>query len=1138
MMAGATAQKGGNLMDDLGGCTGRLVWSNNRDNTVWETQTLRLQNDYVIPDSKTLIVRPLPRVTTTYYATCYQNDRVFPAANPKTIVITSNDCMRLDPVPVSVALGGSVSLTAEGCSGEVRWYNGAAELGRGRTLVHTPLPTKNPTQSSPVAYVYEAVCADPVCRVKTSVSVKACRFLITAAKTLAKIAEPVQLNSEGCDGGQVEWSTGEAGATVTVKPLQTAVYSAKCVVNGQTLCTSNELSIDVDNQPPADIECPSFTLQASLASVDKCAQQTVTITPNCPAGAYIVWENAVRQGIAEPYTVQLNDTKTITTTCTTIYGLSVTKEITIAATAPQLTVSPTSAVVGYPVTLTAYGCYTPDCNQGAYSWKNLTTGITYSGQNITVKLAEDTQFEVSCNGSTPKVVDIAVLKQCENSPTVTVVNGKSKLKVSANSEYDITWYRVDPITRTTSRSTEIYKNVSSITVPQPACTGTTNFYPWYKAVYVNESGAVCTDVFTVNCNNSSSGAIITQEPTTPDPCNQWAFDEKIKVNPYETVFLYSSWCPGKVRWYSDEARTVQVGSELSGGTTHTLGKLTNTTTFYDRCYLAGGAVCEGSYTINVNPKRAGTTEAIATTTASNCPPDAKISLAVAMEKYLSQMICQSLYLYQGDPVKAQSFLDDLQAAILSNPAFRGINISFPSNQSAIIAALVAGDCQKSAQLLSENNTGAIPFKDFNAFKNDNYRKILKEIINLNLEEIDISQLNPPTLLNITPTDAARVAAQNCEPLLLQYKTLTTQYTVLTKLPSGVNCNFINNNLIITGLTGSNVKFNGVYLPMFGSNTGKFIGFYLKDKYITQPDCATSQYTVANKPKPACGEYFLPKMWWESVVIDNEKGEFESYEKYKALLGDKAFAESEWKGQDAHWLTSDRENCTDRWQNACWNIIKYDQKGKLQPFSQIRDFYKWIRWQIQLQGHEVRWALGADLLVTRLSVIDVTPSFFTDITFGPEYINLLQDLNLGIANFSYHKWKELLIDRRNVPIIGAEAYNWDKDFIYEEQGIIAPPIYAKYEQISPIAIDIMNVIVHQENTGNYSPSQVLVQIMGLYSGIPKFDIFVSCTDSQYRIDLPLKMLYPFTHQPVHIVLKQRPIDDFVNIKFVPMNFCKP
>ena len=696
-------------------CTGQIIWTNDQDpNFRYEGELLVFQNSFLISGGVNvgLPYLPIPTTTTSYYATCFQNGVVYPATNSKTLVVNAlGGCLTISRDAWQITHGSSVTLKASGCLGQISWTFNGVVVGTGNTLTHTPILTTTPGDAT-----YTAACSNSACSQTVKLKIQPCSLTISAPKTLVKIAEPLLLTAQGCLGGSVNWNTGEIGRSITVKPLASTTYSATCVVGGQTLCQSENLAVSIDNQPPADIECPSFTLQSSLASIDKCTQQTVIITPSCPSGSYIIWEGLIRKEITEPYSVQLSDTKTITATCTTIYGLYSTKEITITAVSPQLTVSPSSVVPGYPVTLTAYGCNALDCTQGAYSWKNLTTGVTYSGQNIIVKLADDTQFEVSCNGGTPKTVNITILKQCEEFLSPPIIQGFSKLKINANTDYNITWYRVNPVTTTTIKSTEIYKNVKSITVPQPVC-NTNNFDPWYKAVYVNASGVVCTSVFTVLCKNGSSGSISSQDPTTADPCNEWAFDAKIKVNPYETVSLYCSWCPGKVRWYSNEERTIQVGPELTGGAVYILGKLSKTTTFYDRCTLPNGVICEGSYTIKVSPKRVGTTEAIATTTAANCPPDAKIDLAVAIEQYLAQLICQTTNLYQGSNEAATQFLADLKAAITNSPQWQSYNISFPSDNTAIINALVNGNCQQAASLLAAPNVGSIGFGELNSIIN-------------------------------------------------------------------------------------------------------------------------------------------------------------------------------------------------------------------------------------------------------------------------------------------------------------------------------------------------------------------------------------------------------------------------------------
>lgn len=102
--------------------------------------------------------------------------------------------------------------------------------------------------------------------------------------------------------------------------------------------------------------------------------------------------------------------------------------------------------------------------------------------------------------------------------------------------------------------------------------------------------------------------------------------------------------------------------------------------------------------------------------------------------------------------------------------------------------------------------------------------------------------------------------------------------------------------------------------------------------------------------------------------------------------------------------------------------------------------------------------------------------------------------------------------------------------------IAAPICSKYEQNYQDAIDKMNGIVHQQPSDKELET-LFNLIVGQISGIPKFDESVPCTDTQYRIDFPLMMLYPQTHNPIHGILINRENYDFLNVPFLPVIFCK-
>ena len=159
-------------------------------------------------------------------------------------------------------------------------------------------------------------------------------------------------------------------------------------------------------------------------------------------------------------------------------------------------------------------------------------------------------------------------------------------------------------------------------------------------------------------------------------------------------------------------------------------------------------------------------------------------------------------------------------------------------------------------------------------------------------------------------------------------------------------------------------------------------------------------------------------------------EFANHDAYKAYAEENGLdvLDANEIGSQGHWLKSDRLDGTSVWDDANWHNIRNGNENQYEAFSQIRDLYKWVRKQALGQGHEVRWMMGADLLVSDLPTMRSVGTFLPAGT-----ISLLEDLNTGIANFAIHKFKELLVDRATSPITGSEAYQWDLLFISQEQG---------------------------------------------------------------------------------------------------------
>jgi len=86
---------------------------------------------------------------------------------------------------------------------------------------------------------------------------------------------------------------------------------------------------------------------------------------------------------------------------------------------------------------------------------------------------------------------------------------------------------------------------------------------------------------------------------------------------------------------------------------------------------------------------------------------------------------------------------------------------------------------------------------------------------------------------------------------------------------------------------------------------------------------------------------------------------------------------------------------------------------------------------------------------------------------------------------------------------------DKQFIIYEQGTVAPPIYRK---TSARTISKFQDMADRDPKGFHGTSAFLASP---YSVFPEFDAFDppgKVTDTQFRIDLPILMLYLDKHKP--------------------------
>jgi hypothetical protein len=721
-------------------CVGKVIWSSSADPTLrLEAPELILSHSYAsvttarttystTPVATTLVQSlyiPFPTVTTTFAAACQVTTAgtttVYPALNPKTVVVTSNSCLKLTASTKTLTQGEALTLQAVGCSGTVNWSLAGTVVGIGTTLTHTPLLTTTPGSVS-----YTASCDNPACSESLIVQVKAIQLIVKAPKTEVAIAEAVSLTATGCSGGLVVWSTGAEGPIITTNPLEQTTYTATCWVNGTNL-GQKAVTLSVINTAPDPIECPPFSLTATSATVVRCAGQTITFSPaGCPVGSTVTWSDGHVSAYNESYALVINAIQTVTATCKTPYGIEAVASLSISTVESTLTVSPSEVYAGYPTTLSAFGCSTTDCQEGSYTWRKWNSNEpAQSGPTLQVRLAQPTEYVITCinTGATQHIKINTKDLSCDFRIDPKYYRDGTALLKADQCDLDrpLTWvYYQDA----NGLGQEMSRNVTNLKVNRPTTNvnGRVDLY----IVTCSKSGVPCKGVAFVNPNPDNGGFTDGTGSVPPDaPCTGLGGEETKKAkSPQQVWYLYSDWCPGTVKWYADEGHN-QLVTTLTNGARYTLGRVAQTVSYYYNCITTKSPQdpCPGKITIEAATNSGGRVAAeTGAEAAGTCAPLTSVALSTAMGVFYSQMLCQTVNLYKGDQEKASAYLANLQTTMNSLDA----GILFPTDLSAVLNAIVAGDCQKAAQLLAAPNMG--PATEYNDKIRSSFGVKQKEIV--------------------------------------------------------------------------------------------------------------------------------------------------------------------------------------------------------------------------------------------------------------------------------------------------------------------------------------------------------------------------------------------------------------------------
>ncbi len=215
--------------------------------------------------------------TGTYTAICTNACGTSDAS--KSITITKVN-QPLPPViatdKTNVCGSETAKLTATGCSGNIKWSNGATT----QTIIVSTAGT------------YTATCSDDCSESKPSNAITitancgtGCTVtapIVATSKTTICKPENITLTATGCSTGTVVWSTGQTGSSITVKPTATSTYTAVC--NVSSTCSSplsNAVQVKVGT-----VSTPTLACSTDLV----CSGESATIKAYGCEGT-IVWSN-------------------------------------------------------------------------------------------------------------------------------------------------------------------------------------------------------------------------------------------------------------------------------------------------------------------------------------------------------------------------------------------------------------------------------------------------------------------------------------------------------------------------------------------------------------------------------------------------------------------------------------------------------------------------------------------------------------------------------------------------------------------------------------------------------------------------------------------------------------------------------
>ena len=280
----------------------------------------------------------------------------------------------------SICSSESVTLTATGCGGTVRWnssYNGT-NFASGASYTFTP----SGGNSINVTHTFTAACeGSNLCRSVNSASLSVIVKYKPNQPTISGLGTSICANSSitlsafGCSGGTLGWTSNRSGNSISFNLTSTVSIKTACTING---CTSDSSSVYTITPLPK----PS-TLTVNASQVQAlCYGSSVTLTASACVGT-IKWTGNLS---GSPLTVTPLSSKNYKASCLSSNGCSSDSStalniIVLPKTKPVITGN--SFVCGVTFnTLIATGC--SGANETVV-WRNDSIGTNYSETIIQTK---------------------------------------------------------------------------------------------------------------------------------------------------------------------------------------------------------------------------------------------------------------------------------------------------------------------------------------------------------------------------------------------------------------------------------------------------------------------------------------------------------------------------------------------------------------------------------------------------------------------------------------------------------------------------------------------------------------------------------------------------------------------------------